>query len=69
MGDGATPGEVLDTLQATCGDPLACAVLLELLLAANLDELQVLAGLPDTELARGPAELPPVPRRSTRRRR
>ena len=70
MGDGMAPGEVLDALQRACADPLAYALVLELILVANLDELQVLAGLPDADLTRGPAELPPAPsRRSSRRRR
>jgi len=70
QGDGMAPGEVLDALQRACADPLAYALVLELILVANLDELQVLAGLPDADLTRGPAELPPAPsRRSSRRRR
>ncbi len=70
IADGATPDHVLDALQDACGDPLTYAVLLELLLAASLDELQVIAGLPGSGLERGPAELPPAPsRRSAHRRR
>lgn len=61
------PEQVLDALQDACGDPLSYAVLLELLLVASLDELQVLTGLPDSGLQRAPDVLPP--RRSARRRR
>lgn len=70
MGEGNTPAQVLDALQDACGEPDVYATLLELLLAARLDELQALTGLPDTGLQRGSDELPtPPPRRSARRRR
>lgn len=74
IGEGATQTQVLDALQDACGDALAYAVVLELLLllllVASLDELQVLSGLPDTGLERGPGDLPAVPPwRSARRRR
>lgn len=42
---GATPGEILEALRDACGrDPVAYARILELIVVAGLDELQVIAG-------------------------
>lgn len=71
VSDGATPGEVLEALRDACGqDAVAYARLLELIVLAGLDELQVLAELPTSDLTPRPFDPPPAPpRRSARRRR
>ncbi len=72
VGDGATPGQLLEALRDACGqNPVAYARLLELVVLAGLDELQILADLPtalDLSRSTGPID-PPPPRRAPRRRR
>ncbi len=56
-GDGATPTRILQALRDACDqDPVAYARLLELIVLANLDELQVIAGPPS-----GPERAMPDP--------
>lgn len=72
VADGASPGELLVAIREACGRvPMTYARVLELVVLAGLDELQILAVLPETDLTRGSEEpLPPAPpRRSPRRRR
>lgn len=68
--DGATPGEVLQALRVAADNrPVLYARLLELIVLAGLDEAQLLATLPTSDLAPTEHELPPPPpRRSARRR-
>lgn len=69
---GATPAELLVAIREACGQvPVAYARVLELVVLAGLDELQILAVLPETDLSRGTDEplAPAPPRRSPRRRR
>jgi len=68
-GDGATPGDILHTLrEASSQDPVAYARLLELIVLAALDELQIIAGPPGGPEPVIPTMLPPPRRRSARRR-
>ena len=71
IGDGAEPGELLLALQEACGQQaVAYARVLELVVLASLDEVQVIAGFDGGDLAGTDVELPPAPpRRSPRRRR
>ena len=47
VSDGATPGDILQALRGACDqDPVAYARLLELVVLAGVDELQVIAGNP-----------------------
>ncbi|MGI9100728.1 MAG: hypothetical protein ACR2H2_19950 [Solirubrobacteraceae bacterium] len=69
-GDGATPGDILQALRDACDqDPVAYARLLELIVLAAVDELQVIAGPPGGPERAGPDVPPPPRRRSARRRR
>lgn len=70
VGDGATAGDIVDALREECRDDVVAYVrLLELVVVAGLDELQVLAGLTG-DLEPTTRDLPPAPpRRPTRRRR
>jgi hypothetical protein len=71
VGDGAAPGELLEAIREACDqDPVAYLRLLELVVLAGLDELQVIAGLPSSDIAPHGHEPPsPPPRRPQRRRR
>jgi len=71
VGDGATPSAILLALRDACDqDPVAYARLLELIVLAGLDELQLIAGLSGIEPERGtPGPSSPPARRSARRRR
>ena len=69
-GDGATPGDILHTLRDACDqDPVAYARLLELIVLAAVDELQVIAGPPGGPEPATPTMPSPPRRRSARRRR
>lgn len=70
VGDGATPADIFTALREECGDDvLAYARLLELIVLAGLDELQVIAGLAGGLEPSSPAVPSAPPRRSPRRRR
>jgi hypothetical protein len=71
VADGATASEVMLAIRSACdGDPVAYLLVLELVVLAGLDELQVIARLDAGELGRASPDLPPAPpRRSARRRR
>ncbi len=69
-GDGATPADILHTLRTACDqDPVAYARLLELIVLAGVDELQIIAGPPHGPERAGPEMPAAPPRRSARRRR
>ncbi len=66
---GATPGEVLQELRAAADNrPVLYARLLELVVLAGLDEAQLLATLPSSDLTLPEHDLAP-PRPAPRRRR
>lgn len=71
VGGGATASEVMLAIRSACeGDPVAYLRVLELVVLAGLDELQVIAGLDAGELKPTGQDLPPAPpRRPARRRR
>lgn len=71
VSEGVLPGDILEAMRDACEyDPVAYARMLELLVLASLDELQVLVGLPEPDWAQDTEELlPPPPRRPPRRRR
>ena len=70
VGDGATVVEVVDALREEAGaDVIAYARLLELIVIAGLDELQVLTGLGDGPQRDSQQHPPAPPRRPVRRRR
>lgn len=71
IADGATPGDLLVAIRETCEqDPVAYLRLLELVVLAGLDELQVIASFDSPDTSRASEDLPPAPpRRSARRRR
>lgn len=71
IADGAAPGELLIAIREACGqDPVAYLRLLELVVLAGLDELQVIASFDSPDISRASEDVPPAPpRRSTRRRR
>ncbi len=67
---GATPADILQTLRDACDqDPVAYARLLELIVLANVDELQIIARPPHGPERAGPEMPAAPPRRSARRRR
>jgi hypothetical protein len=69
VSDGATPADILQALRDACDqDPVAYARLLELIVLAAVDELQVIAGPPGGPVPVIP-DLPPPPRRRSARRR
>ena len=70
VGDGAAPGEILQALRDACGqDPVAYARMLELIVLAGVDELQVIAGLPAGSQRSAPDVPAAPPRRPPRRHR
>ena len=72
IGEGGSPSELLLAIRDACGQtPVAHARILELVVLASLDEVQVPVDSPDNDLRRGSDEpLPSAPpRRSARRRR
>jgi hypothetical protein len=70
ISDKTTPAAIINALREEClHDAHTYARLLELIVLASLDELQVIAGLPDTDTQPRLDDLPPAPpRRSARRR-
>jgi len=70
VSDGATAGDILQTLRKACTQqPIAYARLLELIVLAAVDELQIIAGPPHGPEPATPDLSPPPRRRSARRRR
>ena len=66
--DGASPAAVLQALRASARTPDLYARLLELIVLAGLDEAQLLAGLPSSDISpRGPEPVVP-PARAVRSR-